>query len=87
MSGIIKRLMKYCEDDYSDERYSNDNEYKEQAENADDCISAIRHELVDSQKLDILLNSIEKCNEIEKQYAFQDGIRFGYELHKIISDY
>lgn len=87
MSGIIKRLMKCCEDDYSDERYSNDNEYKEQAENADYCISAIRRELVDSQKLDIMLNSIEKCNEIEKQYVFQDGIRFGYELHKIISDY
>ena len=72
MSGIIKRLMKCCEDDYSDERYSNDNEYKEQAENADNCISAIRRELVDSQKLDILLNSIEKCNEIEKQYGKAD---------------
>lgn len=86
MSEIIKRLMKSCEEDYSDERFANDIEYKQCAEDADGYVSAIRKDLIDGQKLDLLLNSIEKCNDIEKQYVFQDGIRFGYELRKIIAE-
>lgn len=85
MSDIIKKLMQSCEDDYIGKRYANDADYKKYTEEADGYSSAVRKELVDSQKLDLLLNAIEMCNNIEKQYVFQDGIRFGYELQKIIS--
>lgn len=87
MSDIIKILMKGCEENYISKRYANDTDYKKYAEEADKYSSSIRKDLEDSQKLDFLLNAVEMCNDIEKQYVFQDGIRFGYELHKIISDY
>lgn len=87
MSSNIKRLMNSCEDDCIGKRFVNDDEYKKYADDADDYISAVREELADSQKLELLLRTLEKCNEIEKQYAFQDGIRFGYELRKIIAEY
>lgn len=84
MNDLIERIMMLCE---KDNKLSNDAEYIEYTENADDCIAAIQNELTDSKKLEMLLETLEQCNQIEKQYAFCDGIRLGFELRKIVDDF
>ena len=84
MNDLFERIRMLCE---KDNKLSNDDEYIEYTENADEYIAAIQNELTDSIKLELLLEILEKCNQIEKQYAFCDGIRVGFELRKIVDDF
>lgn len=84
MNDLLEKLMLLCE---KGNKLSSDTEYIECSENADECITAIQNELTDSKKLGLLLETLEQCNQIEKQYAFCDGIRLGFELRKIVDDF